>query len=180
MADEAKEKETQEPSGGGAKRFVPILVLMVIFLGAQVGIAIFISKKLTPVDPKLQALEEEKRLEENERRLATAMGTTMEAPIEVTVNIAETNGERFVVCGIQFEWNAEKHPMMGDELTKRIPKIKDIIINILSTKPLVELQSAEGKRNLTSAILADVNMIFPDDESIGTLTNSYIDKFIIQ
>ena len=181
MADEENTPEGEEGAkSSGVQRFIPIIILMLVFLGAQVGIAVWISGQLTPEDPKIKALEEEQRLEQEERRMATAMGATMDKPLEVTVNIAETGGERFIVCGIQFEWDAEKHPMMQAELDKRKPRIKDIVINILATKPLVELQSAEGKRNLTTAILSDVNMIFPDDPTIGTLRNSYIDKFIIQ
>ncbi len=185
MADEEKgpggaegEGGEEVKSGGGIKRFLPIIILLIVFLGAQVGIAMWVAGKLQPEDPKLKALEEEKRLEENAKKEMTKMGQTLAAPIEVTVNIAETNGERFLVCGLNFEWDALKYPLMEAELELRKPKIKDIIHDVLRTKSLVELQTKGGKKNITDAICVDVNMTFP--EEVGELRSCLIDKFIIQ
>ncbi len=179
MAEENQEATTAEEKKPSAiKRLLPILILAVVFLGLQVGIGLYIANAIKPEDPKLKALEEEKRLEEDARRKATEMGITLEKPIEVTVNIAGTQGERFVVCGVQFEWDGIGFPTLSAEIAARQAKIKDIIINILSTKPLDELQSREGKKNLTNAILSDVNMILP--EEAGEIRSCFLDKFIIQ
>ena len=168
----------EAPKGGGIKRLIPIIVLLLVFLGGQFAIGMWVVGKLQPEDPKLKALEEEKRLEEEAKKELTKMGMTLSEPIEVTVNIAETNGERFLVCGLNFEWDALKYPMLQAELDLRKPKIKDIIYDVLRTKSLVELQAKEGKRNITDAVCADVNMTLP--EEIGELRNCLIDKFIIQ
>jgi flagellar FliL protein len=180
MADEdiVENTEETEKKPAGIKRLLPILILALVFLGVQVGIGVMIVNKLQPEDPKLKALEEEKRLEEEARRKATEMGVTMDKPIEVTVNVAETDGSRFVICAVQFEWDAVTYPTLGAELEARQAKIKDIIINILATKPLTELHSRDGKKNLTNAILSDLNMIIP--EEVGEVRSCFLDKFIIQ
>jgi flagellar FliL protein len=184
MAEEDEEvkktedEEAPEKPSGGAKRLIIIVVLLLVFLGAQIGIGIIIAGKLKPEDPALKALEAEQRLQKEAKIKLTQMGMTLEAPIEVTANVAETNGERFVVCTVQLEWDGDKYPGLSEEIEARIAKIKNLVINIVSSKPLIELQSREGKTNLTNAIVADVNSILP--EGMGEIRSCFLDKFIIQ
>jgi flagellar basal body-associated protein FliL len=167
-----------EVKPGLMKRILPLTLILILFLGAQLAIGLIIASRLKPDDPAEKALLEQKRLDEEAVRKNTQMGSTLAAPVEVTVNIAETNGERFLVCAIQFEWDGITHPKLAAEIELRLVRIKDIIINILSSKPLVELQQRDGKKSITDAILADVNMIIPEES--GTIRNCFIDKFIIQ
>lgn len=68
--------------------------------------------------------------------------------------------------------------MFQPEFEKRLPKIRDIIINILSSRTLSELQSSTGKNEITRSILNDVRSIMP--EEAGEVRNCFLDKFIIQ
>jgi flagellar protein FliL len=181
MADEEKAPEGAEEvenKGGGIKAMIPLIVILFVFLGAQIGIALFLVDKLSPVDETVASLAEEQKLEEERKKEVTTMGTTLEKAVELTVNIAGTNGERFLVCAVNFEWNAEAHPTFQPEFEKRLPKIRDIIINILSSRTLSELQSSTGKNEITRSILNDVRSIMP--EEAGEVRNCFLDKFIIQ
>ena len=178
MAEENENPEEEGKGGGGSKRLIGIVVILLVFIGAQVGIAMWAIKALTPEDPTLAKLQEEEQLKMEKKLEQTRMGVTLDAPIEVTVNIHGTNGTRYLKTSIQLEYDLEYQQTLGPELDRRKPKIKDIIINILTSKPLVELQTKKGKEDIRNAIKSDINMILP--ENIGSIRSCYFDEFVIQ
>lgn len=92
MADEegTPEGEAGEgaKSGGGIKAMIPLIVVLLVFLGAQVGIALFLVDKLSPVDETAATLAKEQELEEQRKKEVTTMGTTLEKAVELTVNLS--------------------------------------------------------------------------------------------
>jgi flagellar FliL protein len=187
MADEKEEidaeKAAEEKAGGGAGRWIAIIVILLVFIGAQVGLALMFKDMLTPEDPAVAALKEQQELDAAARQKMTAMGVTLEKPIDVMVNIHGTNGERFLKTSIQLEYNAEKAATLAPLLMERMPKIKNQIIQVLSTRPMEELLTAEGKSNLLNTIVADVNSALPekvDEQEVGKVERAFFDSFIIQ
>lgn len=191
MADEDNVEGAEAPaeeavkSGGGSKRIIIIAGFFVVLLVVQVGVAYFIGEKFIRQENKAaKAKADLDRKKDEDRKKQTSMGLTLPEPIEVTVNIANTDGQsRFAVLGVQFEWDPE-YVQMEELLLARMPRIKDIIIKEVSKRPLSELQSIEGKKNITGAIMNDVNSKIPDpseDKSTGgQVRNVFLDKFIIQ
>lgn len=189
MADEnenaeGKPAEEGEAKGGGSKRIIIIAVFFVVLLGAQIGVAYMIGEKFIRKENKaLKAKEEQDKKIAEERKKKTMMGLTLAEPVEVTVNIAGTEGTRYAVVGVQFEWDPE-YLQMQELLDARMPKIKDIIINEVSKRPLSELQTSEGKKNITESIRTDVNAILPepseDKATGGEVRNTFLDKYLIQ
>jgi len=63
-------------------------------------------------------------------------------------------------------------------------KIKDIIINALSSRTLTELMTSEGKQAVREQILTNVNDILPENDDkgkpLGKVSRSYFDSFMIQ
>jgi flagellar basal body-associated protein FliL len=99
-------------------------------------------------------------------------------PIEAVVNIAGTNGERFLKVVIRYEYDDKKFPKMIEELKKRGPKFKDLLIERISPMTLTELNEPETRAKLRQDILRVSNNSMRPEE--GEFRDVFIDQFIIQ
>ena len=99
-------------------------------------------------------------------------------PVDAVVNIAGTNGERFLKVVIRYEYDDKKFPKMADELKKRGPKLKDLLIERLSPMTLTELNEPETRAKLRQDILRVSNNSMRPEE--GEFRDVFIDQFIIQ
>lgn len=180
------EKTMQVPITDSKKsiiiKWAVISVILLLFIGIEVGMSVFFVEKLK--EP--EAIDIEKQNEELEKenalKLQTSMGATLASPIEVTVNINGEDG-RYLKCGVQLEYDPS-FETLGAELEVRRARIKDIIMEIMSEKPLSELMTNDGKRAIREQIVAEVNAILPKttgkDTDFGKVTRSYFDSFIMQ
>jgi flagellar protein FliL len=182
MADEKKAEKAEEAKAGGMSRWIVIVVILIVFIGAEIGLALYFVNKLKPEDPAIKALKEEQELDRKKREQMTSMGSILEEPVAVTVNIAGTEGERFLKASVQLEWDPS-YQNLPPVLMERMPKIKNTIIDVLSTRPMAELLTTEGKKKIRDAIVADVNRLIPDkvnDKEVGKIKNCFFNEFIIQ
>ena len=67
-------------------------------------------------------------------------------------------------------------PGVADELTKRLPQVKNGVLMILPTKKSDDIRSVEGKLALRDEIIAKINSLL----TTGSLTNLYFTEFVIQ
>ena len=184
-----EEAKSEAPSGG--KPFIKWIimgVILLVFLGVEAGMAVYFVKKLKPVDKTIEAVQNAQEKEKAAEEQRTEMGMTLEKPIDVTVNIAGTNGERFLKSSVQLEWSASDK-MLLEELNIRLPKIKNIIIDILSSKPLAELMTVEGKKAIRDAIVSDINATLPEEaidkaggepKPLGKVQRAFFVEFVVQ
>ena len=63
-----------------------------------------------------------------------------------------------------------------DEMEKRLPQIRDVILVILPTRTYQDIRSAEGKTALRTEILAKLNGLLKRE----AITNVYFTEFVIQ
>jgi uncharacterized repeat protein (TIGR02543 family) len=180
--------------GGGtaAKKWAIVSGIMLIFIGIMIGIAMFsvnMIKDHLETDEtkrlKQQQQQQEGDAPKNDDCKITGMGATLAAPIEVTVNIIGEDG-RYVKCGVQLEYDP-KDVRLGMELEARNVQIKNTVIEIMSSKPLAELTTNEGKRAIREQIVVEVNEILPktidgrpNGKPLGRVCRSYFDSFMIQ
>jgi len=188
--EEAKSEEGAAPAGGkkAGMKWIIMGVILLAFLGIEAGMAVFFVNKLKPKDTALEEVQKKQQEAKEAEAKQTEMGATLEKPIDVTVNIAETNGERFLKSSVQLEWKASDK-LLGEEINARIPKIKNIIIDILSSKPLAELMTVEGKKAIRDAIVSDINATLPEEvepkpgaepEPLGKVDRAFFVEFIVQ
>ncbi|HSQ41137.1 MAG TPA: flagellar basal body-associated FliL family protein [Fibrobacteraceae bacterium] len=188
--EEAKTEEgavKPTASKGPMVKWILMGVILLAFVGIEAGMAIFFVNKLKPHDNTLEAVEKAQEEQKEAQAKQTEMGLTLEKPIDVTVNIAETNGERFLKAAVQLEWSSSD-AMLGEELQARLPKIKNIIIDILSSKPLADLMTVEGKKAIRESIVADINAVLPtevaeksgDAKPLGRVERAFFVEFIVQ
>lgn len=180
MAEENEEEKAEK--GKDSAKWLIMGGILLVFVVLQVVLAVFFVNMLKPEDQHLKAMQEEQLKNQESIKRQTAMGQTLGAPIEITVNIAKTNGENYLKSSVQLEWPADD-VLLGDEINARLPKIKNIIIDILSSHGMEELLTVEGKRSIRDMIVADVNAILPTEvngKEIGFVSTAYFVEFIIQ
>jgi len=184
IEEDKKTEEAPAPASEGKSSIVKWAIvgaILLLFVGIEVGIAAFFVSKLKEPDAadiKRQEMEAERQAA---LKLQTDMGATLAAPIEITVNI---NGEegRYLKCGVQLEYDPAD-VQLGTELEARKARIKDIIIDIMSSKALSDLMSNDGKKAIREQIVAEVNNTLPAEAAgkpLGKVRRSYFDSFLLQ
>lgn len=89
------------------------------------------------------------------------------------INIAETNGERYLKLVIQLEVS---DPAVGPELDQLKPRIRDTILDLLTPKTYKDLMDLAGKQRLREDIAGRINNILQR----GKVTKVYFTDFVIQ
>jgi|SRR5690606_24051393 len=190
------------------KKIIIIAAILVADLAIMAGLAFFIVGKLKgkETDPVAAALQEREALEKEKKMQLTKIGMVLPKPLPFTVNIGGPGESHYLKCAIQLEWDDHEAagggghgagaPLhgVGAEIEKRMPKITDIIINILSSQSYAELLKPSGKQKIKEAIVTEINAILPEpahDEKAGKdkhagpppsgkLRNAFFTEFIVQ
>ena len=163
MAKEKKEvaEEEEEPPVEPKKKsklkwiIIALITLVVITAGAVAGYYFF-----TKTEAKKPAAE----------KPAVITIWPMEAFI---INIAETNGERYLKIVIQLEVS---DPDVVKELEQLKPRLRDSILDLLTPKTYKELMDLAGKQRLREEIAGRINNILLR----GKVTKVYFTDFVVQ
>jgi flagellar basal body-associated protein FliL len=91
---------------------------------------------------------------------------------EVTVNIADTRGNRFVRAGVYFE----AAPPVLEELEANRARMVDTLGQVLSTKTLDDLTSPSIRGNLRTELLGIINPTLKE----GRVDNIYFTDLLVQ
>jgi len=173
MAEEKENKETQEEKkeGGNSKLLlIVIIVLLLILLIVGGLVAYFLlsgndEDKPQPQEP--QKIEKKKKVEN-----MTEIGPIY--PLDqFIVNLVSNNANRYLKCKIDLEIDS---PELQQEIDKKLPAIRDLIIRILSSKTVEEIQTAKGKEKLKEEIKRKINEFLTS----GEIKHVYFTEFVIQ
>jgi flagellar basal body-associated protein FliL len=216
-ADEKGKDEGASPKAAKKpfnKKILIIAGVIVADLAIMGGLGLFIVGKLkrpAEVDPAAEALKKQEEEEAEKKLSLTKIGMVLPKPLPFTVNIPGTPGQsHYLKCSIQLEWDGVESgegggehagPALdatGTEIVKRMPKITDIIINILSSQSYDELLKPSGKQKMKEAIVTEINAILPEPHldpkmeekrkkdphaeppPSGKLRNAFFTEFIVQ
>ena len=171
----AEEKENQEveqeekKSGGNKLLLIIIIVLLLLLLVIGGLVAYFLlSGNDEPQDQQAPQKIEKKKKVQN----LTEIGSIY--PLDqFIVNLVSTNADRYLKCKIDLELDA---PETQKEIDKKLPAIRDLIIRILSSKTVEEIQTAKGKEKLKEEIKRKINEVL----TTGEIRNVYFTEFVIQ
>jgi flagellar basal body-associated protein FliL len=169
------------------KMFLIGIVAGIVVLELVLG---FVFVKMTaPKNPdELDAKMHNDSLSKLEEETTTMGSTTAEAPIEVLVNIAGTEGEQFLKAAIVLEYE-DKSPKksggegkgaspLGEAIIQRMPKYKSYLIENLSKMTKAEITAPETKEKIRKDLLRMVNGTLPP--KLGEVRDIYFTQFIIQ
>ena len=174
MAEEKENKETQEEekeSGGSSKLLlIVIIVLLLILLIVGGLVAYFLLSGNNEEQPQQQ---EQKKVEKKKKvKNMTEIGPIY--PLDqFIVNLVSNNSSRYLKCKIDLELDS---PELQREADKKLPAIRDLIIRILSSKTVEEIQTAKGKEKLKEEIKRKINELL----STGEIRHVYLTEFVIQ
>ncbi len=107
----------------------------------------------------------------------TTVGAITES-IEAVVNIAGTEGMRFLKVVLVLEYDDQEYKKLGDELLRRSAKLKDMLIEQLSAMTLEEINDNSVRGQIRKEFMRTVNITLP--EKIGKISNVYLNEFIVQ
>jgi flagellar basal body-associated protein FliL len=192
------------------KKILIIAGVLVADLGIMAGLGFFIVGKLKgkeAPDPVAIAQKEQEEAEKEKKHEMTKIGIVLPKPLPFTVNIPGTP-PHYLKCAIQLEWDgveaaggghgggAPGLDATGHEIEKRMPKITDIIINILSSQSYDDLLKPSGKQKMKESIVTEINAILPEPHHdpeheekheegappppSGKLRNAFFTEFIVQ
>lgn len=159
MAEEAKDTgaaaAAAEPKPASKPILLYILVIVNMLVVGGVGAMIYLGKKKEAQHATIEkVVEGEAQAQHEEKEKADEFVGKM-IPMETFyVNLAGNRGNRLLKVNMELEVESEK---VIEEIDKRKPQIRDIIIIILSSKTFKDLESRQGKEGLRDEIKDAVN-----------------------
>jgi flagellar FliL protein len=151
-----------------SKKNIIIIVGVVLIVLAVIGGGFFMLwQKLSTLD---KPQEESGR--SSEKSSHGGMGPVF-ALDSFIVNLSDQGGKRYLRVTMGLELG---DPKLAEELTKRLPQVRDSILMTLPSRKVDELQTAEGKSALRAEIVSNLNELLGKD----TVKKIYITEFVIQ
>jgi flagellar FliL protein len=174
MAEEKEnqeQEEKKEEKNSGNKLLLIVIIILLLLLLVIGGLVAYFLLSNNSADETQTPQKQEKVIKKKASDMAEV------GPIypldQFIVNLVSNNADRYLKCKISFELDS---PDLQQEIDKKLPAIRDIIINILSSKTVEEIQTAKGKEKLKEEIRKKVNKIL----TTGEIKHVYFTKFVIQ
>ena len=174
----AKETKSAAPAGdeapkrkGKGKLIIIIVVVLVILIGAGAA-AMFMMNK--DADSEDAPTEQPKKKKDGGKPLVPAY-----VPLErFTVNLIPETGDQY----LQIECTVEAEDLHAvDQIKGHMPKLRNQIMLLLSSKKASELNSKEGKEQLANEMGEQINLVLePDGKGKGPVKEVLFTSFIIQ
>lgn len=159
MAEESaapKESAASDKKAGGKPILLYVLVVLNMAVVVAVGAMLYLGKQKEAKEPGIKDVikgEHEAQKEDAEHHEDDLVGKTI--PLEqFLVNLAGNRGRGLLKVNLELEVDGEK---VMEEIEKRKPQVRDIIIIILSSKTFAVVSSTEGKDALRDEIRDTVN-----------------------
>ncbi|MBF0137982.1 MAG: flagellar basal body-associated FliL family protein [Magnetococcus sp. DMHC-1] len=200
MAEEAEQEQQEEEGGGGGGGggggIVKILIMVIPALLLGAGGGYFFGSRGAEKQVK-EAVTKEPQPEKAAKSPGELVGEIYKLEPFV-VNLNEPRGNRYLKTTVQLEMSGGGHGKEGEakkeeggghggegekksspikeELDRRQPQVRDIILQLLTSKTTQELQALDGKFKLREEIQGRLNAIMIN----GQVTSVYFTEFVIQ
>ena len=167
MAEEnQKETETEKKKGSPLKLILIGVIVLVLAGAGFVAWQLFLTPAADDMGADaIPAVGQEADLED-------AMSETY-AMETFVVNLNDPGGKRYLKTNIELEYVSET---LGEELARRLPQLRDLILLLLSSKSLDDIQSVDGKIALRRELIQRINQTLTS----GKIRNLYFTQFVIQ
>ena len=175
--EEEQEQEEQKPKGGNKKLIIIIAVVVIVLILGGVGAFFALSGKKAPskaTTGEAAATEAEAPEAEGEAA-AEGEGEKVEAslfPLETFIVNLQVKGS-FLKTDMQLEFKTGEDVKKAE---KEVPRLRDTVIRILSSKTATEILASEGKEKLKDEVRTAVNELLGEEKVLEV----YFTEFIIQ
>lgn len=181
MAKEEKPAEGAAPPKKSKKLLIIIVAAVLLIVVAGGGAAFFLLKKGDEAaDDEEVATEKEKPKKKKGEKAAPPVYIAMDA---FTVNLVPETGDQYLQVTINVE---AEDAAVGETMKVHMPKLRNRIMLILSSKKASELASREGKEALAEEIRESINGVIGEPpakgkkEAAGPVKEVLFTAFIIQ
>lgn len=89
------------------------------------------------------------------------------------VNLNEDDGKRYLRVTMDLELSTEA---LSEEVTRRLPQVRNAMLMILPSKKYSEVSTIEGKNQLRDEIVVALNAFLQS----GRVSNLYFTEFVVQ
>lgn len=171
----AAEPTASKPVEAKSQKPILFIVLAVVnmLIVASVGVMLYMGKKKETAQPTIDdVIEGEHKAQEKEEHAEEEFVGTL-IPMETfLVNLAGSRGGKLAKINMELEVDGAK---VQEEIEKRKPQIRDIIITLLSSKNYDQVSSKDGKESLRGEIKDTVNSFLTK----GHIKRVYFTEFIL-
>jgi len=171
MADEeknGKEEVAEKPAKKSNKLLIIILLITGLVIGGGGAAAFLIFKNMKAENMGGPGKDSKQASMTDPLKL----GPVMELDPFI-VNLSGAGGRNYLKMEISLELD---NAAVQTEIDNKMPRIKDAILLLLSSKSFEEVQQAEGKLMLKNQIIARLNKFLTS----GTIKNLYFTNFVVQ
>ncbi|STP09119.1 flagellar basal body-associated protein FliL [Helicobacter cinaedi] len=194
------EEEKAAPQSGGEKKSKAILFVVigiVVVLLILVGIVVFMLMGGDDEGEKKQEntpqVETQATAQPSQKAAQIIVGNTIsvrsvdklqpgliypaEGPIPFTVNLMTQTGKRYLKTSMQFELDKDEAKAMATkaELDNKMPMIKDVVNEILSSKSIEDVATTKGKSRVKDEIVKRINEFLMD----GKVFDVFFVEFVV-
>lgn len=171
MAEKKGTQKTPEnPESGGKKKLLIIIiaVVLVVLIGVGAGLFFFLNKEKAAEKPSDPGME----VPVPELNKSSDIGPMVDIE-EFIVNIISAESNHYVKASFTLELTNE---MAKEEVSKRMPQIRDSILLLVGNKTYEELQDLQGKKQLKAELMSKLNAILQS----GNVKSIYFTDFVVQ
>lgn len=175
MAEEEIEvSEPKKKKGGLIKIIIIAVVALIIVIGGVFAYLTFFSGSGSDTTTENQEVAADPLAVEPAKKSNAEAGIMYDLPAFI-VNLTDPSGAKYLRVAITVEVPPKNEKLML-EIEQKLPKIKDAIIRILSSKTVEEVSTDQGKISLKNEIERRTNSLLAN----GRLMDIYLTEFIIQ
>lgn len=166
------EEQKDEGKGKGSKKLIIIIAVVVLLLVVG-GVGAFLALgKSKPAEDGEEGEGTEEAADEHEEGGEHGPLPGAVLPLESFIVNLQVKGS-FLKTTMQLEFAT---PALPHSIDRDVPKIRDAIIRIISSKAAADILSVEGKEKLRDEVKRAVNEALKSED----VTNVYLTEFIIQ
>tara|TARA_B100000749_G_scaffold280894_1_gene280479 strand:- start:30667 stop:31197 length:531 start_codon:yes stop_codon:yes gene_type:complete len=174
VAEEAQQEQQEaQPKAGQGQKPILFIILTVfnMLVVAGIGVMLFMNQTKQDQEPKIDdVIKGEAQAQKEEAANEDFIGKLI--PLETfLVNLSGSRGRKLAKINMELEVNNDD---VQEEIDKLKPKIRDIIIIILSSKSYAQVSTKDGKDTLRTEIRDQVNLFLTK----GRIKRVYFTEFI--
>jgi len=164
----ADAKAEAAPAGGGSKKKLIMIIVAVLILAIGGGGG----------DDSAEHEDEPVKKSKSKKKKKKEAGPPVYVPVEAfTVNLQPEEGEQYLQLAFTLQVpDAEQ----SESIKNNMPKVRSRILLLLSSKKASEINTPEGKQQLSKEILEQVNQPFEDGGDEQEVSEVLFTSFIIQ
>jgi len=170
IAEEPGEEKDDKGGGKGSKTVLIIIIAGFVLFMAAAGAGFYILWQKMPGSPAGSVITSESATE-NEPP-SKGLGPIY-AINPFVINLAGSGGKRFLRVKMDLEL---KDQATFEQVRAQLPRVKDTLLTILSSKKFEDINTVEGKGDLRTEIAAKMDSLF----SKGAVANVYFTEFVIE